>query len=155
MIHLFRHSHAGTRRDWDGPDEQRPLTQRGWQESAAVAEYLSPTGITAILTSPYVRCVQSVEALAAATGAAVTIATALAEGTPADRVDALVREVGAGTVLCSHGDVISALIGRAAAGGADLDGGLIWEKASVWHLERSRTGRVVRGRYVAPPVTAS
>jgi len=155
MIHLFRHSHAGARRDWDGPDQHRPLSERGRRQSEAVAEYLAAAGVTAILTSPYVRCVQSVESLAAATGAAVVVAAALAEGTAGDRVDELVEQVDPGTVLCSHGDVISGLIGRLAADGAHLDGGQVWEKASIWHLERNQRGRVVRGRYVPPPVTAS
>ena len=39
--------------------------------------------------------------------------------------------------------------------GADLDPGLVWQKASVWHLERSDGGRISRGRYVPPPVTDS
>ena len=60
-----------------------------------------------------------------------------------------------GTVLCTHGDIVSGLIGRIAAEGADLDGDLIWEKGSVWHLETSETGRIVSGRYEAPPVTTS
>ena len=155
MIHVYRHSHAGTRKTWDSADEERPLSDKGWSQSALVASYLAGIGVDRILTSPYTRCVQSVEPLAAATGLTVEIEAALTEGTGPDRVDGLLAALEPGVVLCSHGDIISGLIGRLAADGADLDAGLVWQKGSVWHLEPGPSGRIRRGRYVPPPVTGS
>ncbi len=155
MIHLYRHAHAGRRVDWDGPDDERPLSDRGWQQAETVARRLAPVGITRILTSPYVRCVQSVEPLSDRTGIAIEIETALAEYTPGEHVDAFLTGLGPGVVLCSHGDIVSGLIGRIAAEGADLGGDLIWQKGSVWNLETSASGRIVAGRYEAPPLTTA
>ena len=151
MIHLIRHTHAGKRSAWDGPDDERPLSERGWQQAQAVAGQLEVEGVTRILTSPYVRCVQSVEPLSALTGIEVEIERALEEGAPGAAIDRLLATLEGGEVLCSHGDVVSGLIGRLAAEGADLDAGLIWEKASVWHLERR--GQRWTGRYAPPPAT--
>ena len=153
MIHLYRHAHAGRRGDWDGPDEERPLSERGHHEAEAVAHRLVSLGITRILSSPYVRCVQSVEPLSERTGIVIEIEPGLAEHTPGDRVDTLLGGLAPGTVLCSHGDIVSGLIGRIAAEGADLQGDLIWQKGSVWHLETSDNGRIGTGRYDAPPLT--
>lgn len=155
MIHLFRHAHAGQRIDWEGSDEERPLNDRGDHEALAVANRLALLGIGRILSSPYLRCIQSVEPLSEATGIGIEIEPALAEGTQGERVDALLGDLEPGTVLCTHGDIVSGLIGRIAAEGADLRGDLIWEKGSVWHLEISPEGRIVSARYEAPPLTMS
>lgn len=155
MIHLFRHAHAGRRIDWDAQDEERPLSDLGRNQALVVAERLQSLDIDRILTSPYVRCVQSVEPLSEATGIVIEIEPRLAEQTSGERLNALLGELTPGTVLCTHGDIVSGLIGRIAAEGADLDGDLIWEKGSVWHLETSETGRIVSGSYEAPPVTTS
>ena len=65
-----------------------------------------------ILTSPYVRCVQSVAPLAEALGLEVEEAPALAEGAARADVMALLATTGAGTVHCTHGDVCHELVGR-------------------------------------------
>lgn len=158
MIYVFRHAHAGRRKDFQGPDHLRPLTERGRRESKLVAEDLAANGISRILTSPYTRCVQSVAPLSDATGLPAEVDLRLAEETPGSEVDALLAEIGPETVLCSHGDIISGLIGRIAAEGARLDAGLIWEKGSVWRLEHeplSRAGHFAFGVYTPPPITGS
>jgi broad specificity phosphatase PhoE len=53
-------------------------------------------------------------------------------------------------VLCSHGDIISGIVGQLAAEGIEVPPPLAWKKASVWELDLTR-GRVVAGRYVPPP----
>ena len=55
------------------------------------------------------------------------------------------------TLLCSHGDVIPALVDRLEADGAKIVAEVGWKKASTWVLERSADGEVVRMRYEAPP----
>src|SRR5262249_30255592 len=65
---LMRHAWAGHRDEWDGHDHERPLDDRGYEQAAALVERLEPYRIDAIMTSPYVRCVATVEPLAAARG---------------------------------------------------------------------------------------
>jgi len=153
MIHFFRHADAGRRGHGDRTDRERPLSDLGWREARVIAERLAGAGVTRILTSPYVRCVQSVEPLSAATGVPVEIERSLEEGAGPARVDTLLGEIESGTVLCTHGDIVSALIRRLSAEGASLSGGLIWEKGSVWHLEPGRSGRIRSGVYEPPPIT--
>jgi 8-oxo-dGTP diphosphatase len=123
---VVRHASAGDRASWSGPDEQRPLDARGKRQAAALVETLAEFPIDRILTSPYVRCTETVEPLAGALGLAVERTDALAEGSHSATLDALVSELrGSCAVLCSHGDVIGRLIGN----------GRPCKKGAVWILE--------------------
>src|ERR1700704_693455 len=105
---VVRHARAGSRRHWDGPDEKRP---RAAGQAAALVNLLAPFAPAGILSSPYVRCVQTVEPLSEKLGLPVEPSDALAEGAPAEEVVALARGLmGSTVVLCSHGDVIYALL---------------------------------------------
>jgi phosphohistidine phosphatase SixA len=150
MIHLVRHADAGDRAEWMAPDAQRPLTELGWRQAGALARRLSALEVTRILSSPAVRCTETMVPLATAAGLEVVAEPALAEGTDPAAVERLIAEVEGGTVLCSHGDIVGNLIGSLAARGIHLDGRLNWPKASTWVL--SRNGRSIEAaRYVPPP----
>ena len=41
MIHLVRHAHAGVRAHWTGPDDRRPLTDRGRLQAKRIAALLT------------------------------------------------------------------------------------------------------------------
>ena len=108
---LVRHATAGDRSKWRGDDRLRPLDDRGRRQAAALPEALSGIPISRILTSPFVRCVQTVEPLAAALRLEVEEAGALAEGAARAEVLALLSTAAAGTALCSHGDICHQLVG--------------------------------------------
>src|SRR3984893_7464329 len=78
--YLVRHAKAGSRRDWEGPDECRPLTAAGRLQAAAIAERLRARPVTRLLSSPYLRCVQTLEPLAKELGLVVECDDDLAEG---------------------------------------------------------------------------
>jgi 8-oxo-(d)GTP phosphatase len=109
---LVRHGTAGDRAKWDGDDRLRPLDDRGRRQAAALPAALADVPVRRILTSPYVRCVQTVEPLGAALGIEVEETPALAEGVARADVMPLIATTGAGTVLCTHGDVCHELVGR-------------------------------------------
>jgi 8-oxo-dGTP diphosphatase len=153
VIGFFRHAEAGKRHEWKGPDRERPLSEAGERQAKAVAERLAADGVARIVSSPYVRCIESVEPLAAATGLEIEIEPGLAEGADPDMVHDLLLRAEPGTVFCSHGDIASGVLRRLAAEGADLDAGLVWEKGSTWRLERDARGKITRGRYSPPPPT--
>jgi broad specificity phosphatase PhoE len=120
---LLRHARAGHRSEWVGDDRDRPLDKRGRRQAAALVDQLAPVGLERILTSPYRRCVETVIPLAEATGLRVEERDELAEGT-GDATARLARKVaGSRAVLCTHGDVIAALIGERRA-----------QKGSIWVL---------------------
>src|SRR5687767_4306918 len=82
-LYLVRHAHAGRRRGWDGPDDQRPLSSKGEKEALGLADRLESKGITHLVSSPAVRCVQSLEPLAERLGLPIAVDHRIAEGTDA------------------------------------------------------------------------
>jgi broad specificity phosphatase PhoE len=148
---LVRHTHAGDRSTWDGDDRRRPVSARGVQQADALVGMLASYPVERVLSSPYVRCVQSVAPLAAARGLEVEEEDLLAEGAPLDLVQQLLRRYETeDIVLCSHGDVIGAVVSDLAQRGVDLGpAGARWEKASTWVLDGDP--RHPRASYLPPP----
>ena len=106
---LLRHAAAGDRDHWDGDDFHRPLDARGRRESEALVEVLRPFGVRRVISSPYVRCVQTVEPLAAALGLPLELDDRLGEGEGRAALDLIQED---GVVSCTHGDVIHELVDR-------------------------------------------
>lgn len=150
-LYLLRHAAAGDRSKWEGVDALRPLTKKGRRQSEAIAGYLGDAGIERIYTSPYTRCVQTMEPLAEAIGAKVREHDALAEGPDIDAAYELCDElVGYNAVLCSHGDVIPAVINRMMWAGLTLESRFYCSKGSIWEVDLE-AGRFTTARYVPPP----
>ena len=150
-LFLLRHAAAGDRAQWEGVDAVRPLTKKGKRQAAAIVEYLKDRGIERIYSSPHTRCVQTVEPLAEAIGAKVIEHDALAEGPDIDAAYGLADElVGYNAVLCSHGDVIPAVINRMMWAGLTLDSRFYCSKGSIWEVELEG-GRFTTASYVPPP----
>ena len=112
MILLVRHAKAGDREKWDAPDDHRPLTAKGEAQAQALVDLLAGYEIDRVLSSPYLRCTQTVAPLAAARGLAVEPCDDLAEGEGHAGITLARRLLGeAGdTVLCSHGDVVEEVL---------------------------------------------
>ena len=106
---LLRHASAGDRDHWDGPDRLRPLDKRGRRQAAELVELLRPFELRRVVSSPYVRCVDTVAPLAAALGVPVEEDERLAEGAGPGAGD-LVHEDG--VLACTHGDVAYDVLGR-------------------------------------------
>lgn len=105
---LVRHAIAKSRHSWDGADDLRPLTHKGERQAAALVAVLKRYKVDRVLTSPSVRCVQTVAPLAKARGVRLRRENALAEGhgRAAARLIARLLEREANVALCTHGDVI-------------------------------------------------
>lgn len=60
-LYLLRHAHAGNPAAWDGPDERRPLSDKGEKQSERLGRFLVGIGFSAdaIVTSPKVRAAQT------------------------------------------------------------------------------------------------
>lgn len=148
---LLRHVHAGDRDTWSGDDRLRPVSDRGVRQADALVAAYTDLPVQRILTSPYRRCVQSVEPLAAALGLDVEQEDDLAEGVPLDVVQRLLGRLrGHDVVLCSHGDVIGSLVQDWHFRGVNLGpAGPRWQKASTWVVEGDP--RLPTVRYLPPP----
>jgi phosphohistidine phosphatase SixA len=148
MIALVRHADAGKR--GDGDDLARPLSSLGRKQAANLVAQLADISLARVLSSPYVRCRQSVEPLAAARGLPVEDEEALAEGhTAAEVVDLMGGLAPAGAAFSSHGDVIGLVIDKLVDDGLIERNEMRFPKASIWLLELDG-GRFVSARYLAP-----
>jgi phosphohistidine phosphatase SixA len=112
---LVRHGSAGDRDEWDADDRLRPLDARGRRQADELIELVRPFDVRRVVSSPYTRCVETVEPLAEALGLSVECDHRLAEGA-GQAAYALVQEDG--IVCCTHGDVVGDLLGRGLKKGA-------------------------------------
>ena len=152
-VYLVRHAKAGDRARWTEDDRLRPLTRKGRRQADAIVEAFRDRVVERIVTSPFVRCVQTVRPLALERRIALETDDALAEAVSvAATLELLDRVADQPTVLCSHGDVIPALVEHLAAAGARIATDRDWKKGSTWVLERGADGEVARMRYEAPPL---
>jgi 8-oxo-dGTP diphosphatase len=119
--YLVRHGAAGDRHAWHDPDELRPLTEEGWRQATALVDLLADAEIDRLVSSPYVRCVQTLEPLAEARGLPIETSPVLAEGAGGKGAVELLSEDGA-LVACSHGDVIEEALDLLDAAGVPLEG---------------------------------
>ncbi|MFO8076577.1 MAG: histidine phosphatase family protein [Actinomycetota bacterium] len=133
LIEVLRHAKAHSRKRWNGgSDRERPLDDTGQAQARRLVDELRAGGpIAAIRTSPLVRCTETVAPLAAALGQTPILDERLAElrtlpvhdrgsawvasawlgGRALAVVDELATvPVDGRVVLCSHGDVIPALL---------------------------------------------
>lgn len=153
-VHLVRHADAGRRGSWDGPDEERPLSAVGRERADALVAELVELAPRRILSSPLIRCVETVQPLADALRLLVEPHPALAEGADLERTWALLEDLAGGgdAVVCSHGDVIPAVLDRLRRRGVPvLDGGHDVAKGSVWTIEAGPGGGLAGVRLASAP----
>lgn len=149
-IYVVRHGKAGSRSAWTEPDVLRPLTKAGRRQAVAIADAFADAGVATILSSPYVRCRQTVEPLAERLRLPVDLSDALEEGAPLVETLALLDKLGDDpAVLCTHGDVVGELLGHCVRHGVAVDVGLL-AKGSTWVFE-TEAGAIVGARYEPPP----
>ncbi len=153
-IHLVRHAKAGDRSAWVGPDHLRPLTQPGQRQARALLDQFATARFARIVSSPYVRCMETVVPLAGAHLLAIEPHEALAEAAPLDETLKLLAACADdGAVWCSHGDVIPDLLGHlAATTGLDLGPDPRCAKGSTWTLDIDTNGDVTTATYRPPPL---
>ncbi len=151
-FYVVRHAKAGDREEWSGDDRKRPLTAKGRRQAEALVGVLAALPVSQVFSSPYRRCVQTVEPLARARGLAVERKAELAEGHGLSGLRRFLADPALDrVVLGTHGDVVWELVEdllarRVADAG---DGG--YEKASTWILEVDARGVAAGARYVAAP----
>lgn len=153
-VYLVRHAKAGERRVWKGDDVERPLSKKGWRQSNAVAGRLKSRGVTALYSSSYVRCMQTLEPLGKLVGLPVRAEPCLFEHEPIEPVIEFLQRVDDGAVLCSHGDIIPEVIKQLKRDGMRIETPPDWGKAGVWVLRR-KANRMTHGKVWPPPTLSS
>ena len=150
-IYLVRHAKAGDRGLWRDADWLRPLSRAGSAQARELIAVLRDARFDRVLSSRYVRCMETVVPLAGDRGLPLEVEEPLTEGADTDSALALVRKhLASGAVMCSHGDVIPAVLESLAASGVDLGPDPRCPKGCTWVLEGDGS-EVTRAHYLAPP----
>jgi 8-oxo-(d)GTP phosphatase len=156
---LVRHAKAGSRSEWTGPDDERPLSANGRRQVPPIEELCALFRPTRVHSAPLVRCVDTVAGVAASAGVPVVPEPLLSEAGYAGREEAAVARVlelvGAGStpVVCSQGGVIPDLVSRVAgASGLPVHVAKA-KKASVWALffAPAADPQLVAANYIPKP----
>ncbi len=152
----MRHAHAYARKEWSGDDRLRPLSTNGLRQAEGlIAVFGNFARPSRVLSSPYLRCVQTVVPLAQANHVDVEPEEELAEGQNSSAVR-LVRGLSADNVaVCTHGDVIAEiLVALADEDMLDLGPNPRQAKGSVWALN-AEDGIFTSAQYFPPVVVES
>jgi exopolyphosphatase/guanosine-5'-triphosphate,3'-diphosphate pyrophosphatase len=177
-VHLVRHARAVPRADWQRVGESRqdpvgdpatgsrrvadnhdsslfdllrPLSDAGCAQAEALAEHLLQDPPERLLSSPALRCQQTLEPLALALGLPVEVDDRLADGEAIGGVSALIGELGeARTVLSTHSASIRALLEPLELDEETDQNGPLCRKGAVWTLEGSAEYALERATYFEP-----
>ncbi|MGY1847313.1 NUDIX hydrolase [Blastococcus sp. SYSU DS1021] len=150
---LVRHGRAGSKQEFGGPDELRPLDDKGRRQAEQLADALTWFAPDEVFSTPKVRCTQTVEPLAERLAVDVRPSPRMGEESFADDPQAgmalvaeLLERPGA-TVLCSQGGVIPSVLQTLGVHGHGVRG-LVppAAKGSVWALG-GRPGALVADYY--------
>jgi phosphohistidine phosphatase len=95
-LHLLRHAHAGDPLAWDGPDDRRPLSNRGEKQADRLGRFLATMGFLpdAIITSPKARAAQTAEIVGQRLGVAVGVDERLGGQLGIDDLEGVLRDAG-------------------------------------------------------------
>jgi 8-oxo-dGTP diphosphatase len=150
VLGLIRHAKAGSRKQWTGPDAERPLEPLGFADAAALCTVVALYRPTSVTSATPLRCQQTVRPL----GLPVELdATLNEEANPGAAAATLRRTAGLGgvPVVCSQGKLIPPVL-------ADLTGRGIPQfrtpKGSGWMLSFARE-RLVGYDFVRPLRTST
>ena len=146
-ILVVRHADAGDR--WEDDDSLRPLTRSGRRQADRLVAALAHFPITAAYSSPFLRCVQTIEPLARARGLTIKTTPALAEGAGLEAAMELIAEA-PDAVFSTHGDIVGEIVGELAHRGLVPSEGAPISKGSTWVIELEG-GTPVSATYMAPP----
>jgi broad specificity phosphatase PhoE len=115
---VVRHARAGNPAEWQGDDRLRPLDEKGWRQARGLPALLAPHPLGRLVSSPALRCTQTLEPFAAERGLELETASELMEGSPGEEAFGLLRELGDRAAVCTHGDVLKYLFGEAGKKGS-------------------------------------
>jgi 8-oxo-dGTP diphosphatase len=153
-VYVIRHADAGDRKRWEGPDEARPLSEAGGRQAERLVEPFAGQPFVQLLSSPFLRCLQTLEPLAEARGLPVEPRDELAEGRPWEYLEKLILEAeGEGpTAVCVHGDAFRALMSDLVERGIAQRVDRSLRKGATWVLE-VRDGAITSARHIPAPPT--
>jgi len=150
MLLVVRHADAGDKRSWKRPDRLRPLSPTGCRQAEGLVVRLEDYPVDRILSSPTLRCQQTVQPLARDRFLEVESLAALGVDAGPTQLRRLLWDRGLrNAVLCTHGGTIGRLLAELVTEGLVVEDPLDWPDGSTWLLQRTDRGQVY-GRHLAP-----
>ncbi len=150
VVYLVRHAHAGNKKQWQGPDLERPLSAQGRKEALGLIDRLRDLPVARMLSSPAERCLQTIQPLADRHRRPVEANAALGvDGTGPGVLQLLTSPALADAVLCTHGEVIGKVFDELQAAGIELSDPPRWPKGCTWVLSLEDESRW-KGSYLEP-----
>lgn len=150
--YFIRHAKAKNRQRWTEPDHLRPLSKTGRRQAGALPEHFADAELSRLVSSPSVRCVQTLEPLAESRDLPVETADDLAEGASGGGALELMLSVCADgpAAFCTHADVMFDAIEELVAARVRLGDRFEFAVAGTWVLEIGER-MFVAGEYLPPP----
>jgi phosphohistidine phosphatase SixA len=139
---LLRHASAGQRLTSPEIDTFRRLDDAGRVTARQLVWALADRAITQVVSSPLVRCLESVIPLAQSRGLVVEEHWELAPDAPVEDLLALLLDLPDTTLACTHREAFEKLLGW----------DVTIEKGGAWVLERGES-ELVPALYLAPPAS--
>lgn len=150
---VARHGKATAHENWDGLDSLRPLVAHGMQQSRDISGGLAAFGPTAIISSPAIRCLQTVAPLSYKLGMEIRESGKISQDKWTSEGDRVVDFVAARlrkavpVVMCSHGPVIPQIVSEIIT----QTGGVVTDDArraaslgtgdfAIFHIAKSERG---------------
>lgn len=140
-ILIMRHAKAGRREPWNPGDQERSLVPDGRLQAQAIARQFGRIAFSAIFSSPYTRCLETLEPLSLECGTEIKPDERLSESTYFSALQSFVMTLEEEGVYaaCSHGNVVPALVellvGRQVR---HLPEPIISTRGSIWDITLRR-----------------
>jgi 8-oxo-dGTP diphosphatase len=150
-FYVVRHAKAGSRSHWTGDDRMRPLSKKGEKQAEALIDLFHGLTVSAVFSSPYLRCVQTVAPLAEARELDVAQTRDLQEGRGITGLSVFFNNPALdNVVLSTHGDIVWELVEELTNRRILPAFRELFEKGSTWVVE-VEDGVPAKARYIAAP----
>ena len=139
---LVRHADAGRREAWAGDDGLRELTRIGHKQADDLAVRIGGMPILRVLSSPALRCQQTVTPLANELSIRVELCSLLGPDADPDRLLRFLQAAETeNAVVCTHRETLIGLFDRLMPGGpAEVAGAAPMAMAAAWILQGGAGG---------------
>jgi 8-oxo-dGTP diphosphatase len=150
-FYFVRHAKAGSRSSWPEDDRLRPLNKKGVRQAEELVSILEPFPIAAVYSSPFLRCVQTVDPLARARKLPIKQTSMLAEGHGlAGAMQVMAHPKLDHAVLSTHGDIMWELVEELVRQRVIKPGTGGFDKGSTWVVDLE-DGSFTRARFIQAP----
>jgi len=153
---IVRHAFAGHKGDWKGRDLNRPLDTRGRREASGLSAVIARHRVARIVSSPAVRCLQTMQPLADLVAVPVETWSALGPDGAASEIitGCFAHPAFDEAVWCTHGEVMQPLLQleavRVAARQRRLTKETLLSKGTAWRLHLDNQGQVTKLVHLTP-----